>query len=175
MALEGRKQAVSIRLSAADVRNLRRLSRRLGVRNSDVIRYAIKTTLSRLGALCEGDLRGRDLVPVLLDSGADLVRYLDLDVGSLEAIVNEGASPELQVDRADLHLLALDGTQQPYARLRLVRMGGTRTAEESPPAIEAMADGVPQGQSLRRYFFDKYVFDSRRTEVPQPRQSGGQS
>jgi ABC-type amino acid transport substrate-binding protein len=118
--MEGRKQAVSIRLSAADVRNLRKLSRRLGARNSDVIRYALKTTLARLAPLHEGDLKGRDLLPVLADTGADLMRYLDIEACELEALINEGAPPELQVHRSDIQLLAMTSLQQRYARFSLV-------------------------------------------------------
>jgi len=141
--MEGRKQAVSIRLSAADVRNLRKLSRRLGARNSDVIRYALKTTLSRLAPLYEGDLKGRDLFPVLTDSGADLMRYLDLEACELEALINEGAPPELQVHRADVQLLAMNSLQQSYARLSLVSNGGAHTHDfPSAAAAASSSSGV---------------------------------
>lgn len=156
MAVEGRKQAVSIRLNAADLRNLRKLSRRLGVRNSDVIRYAIKSVLARLVPLTDSDMKGRELVPVLLDSCAELMRYLDLDASSLQTIVNEGAPPELQVDYADVQLLAMDSLQQSVVRLRLVRVGG---------ATNGASDG-----SVRRYMYDKYVNEQN----PEPVHSGGQ-
>lgn len=143
MAVEGRKQAVSIRLNAADLRNLRKLSRRLGVRNSDVIRYAIKSVLARLLPLIDSDMKGKELVPVLLESCAELMRYLDLDASTLQAIVNEGAPPELQVDHADVQLLAMDSLQQSVVRLRLVRIGNT-------------TNGTSDG-SVRRHMYDKYV------------------
>lgn len=170
MAVEGRKQAISIRLNAADLRNLRKLSRRLRVRNSDIIRYAIKTALARLTPLCAADVTGRDLVPVLLDSGADLMRYLDLDEGALEAIVNEGAPLGMQVDRADVQLLAMDGQRSSYARLRLVRNG---LRDTPAPAADALAEDTGTHQSLRKYFFDKYVYEQEPTAAI-PRQSGGQ-
>ena len=43
---EGQKQAVSLRLGAAEIRKIKRLAKRLGVRDSDVIRYALKVQLS---------------------------------------------------------------------------------------------------------------------------------
>ncbi len=153
VALEGRKQAVSIRLNAADVRNLRKLSRRLGVRNSDVIRFAIKGALARLSPLCDSEVKGRGLVPVLVDAGADLMRYLDLDVANLETLVNEGATPDQQVERSDVQLLAMSSLPSGYARLRLVRLGAVRGTE----AVDAI-DDEQLNQSLRKYFFDKYVY-----------------
>ncbi len=134
--MEGRKQAISIRLSGADMRNLRKLSRRLGARNSDVIRYALKTTLERLAPLHEGDLKGRDLFPVLKDAGADLMRYLDLDASEMEALINEGAPPELHVHRADVQLLAMNSLQQRFARLSLV--SSNSTTHEIPDAAAAV-------------------------------------
>ena len=47
--VEGRKQAVSIRMNATDVRKVKKLASRLGVRDSDVIRFAVKNMLARLG------------------------------------------------------------------------------------------------------------------------------
>jgi DNA-binding MltR family transcriptional regulator len=85
-AADGRKQAVSIRLNATDLRNVKKLAKRLHVRYSDIIRYAVKTSLAKLGPLLDGDVRGRSLVPVLVETGTDLVRYLDLDAAQLEAI-----------------------------------------------------------------------------------------
>ena len=49
--MDSRKQAVSIRMSAADIRSVKRLAERLGVRDSDVIRFAVKVMLGRLAPL----------------------------------------------------------------------------------------------------------------------------
>ena len=56
--MEGRKQAVSLRLSSADLRNVRKLAKRLGVRTSDVIRYALKSCIARLEPLLESEVTG---------------------------------------------------------------------------------------------------------------------
>ncbi len=168
--MEGRKQAVSIRLNAADVRNLRKLSRRLGVRNSDVIRFAIKGALARLAPLCDTEVKGRNLVPVLVDAGADLMRYLDLDVAHLETIINEGTAPEQQVERSDVQLLAMSSLPSGYARLRLVRMGAGRA--DGTGAADAAAGEAQLDQSLRKYFYDKYVYAASGTDtVPAGAQS----
>lgn len=170
--MEGRKQAVSIRLNAADVRNLRKLSRRLGVRNSDVIRFAIKHALSRLSPLCDGEVKGRGLVPVLVEAGADLMRYLDLDVAALESIINEGAAPEQQVDHSDVQLLAMSSLPAGYARLRLVRIGGVRAPDGINATAEAVAEEGQLNQSLRKYFYDKYVYAAGSPDTTAPKQSG---
>jgi hypothetical protein len=169
VAIEGRKQAVSIRLNAADVRNLRKLSRRLGVRNSDVIRFAIKNALTRLAPLCDSEVKGRALVPVLVDAGADLMRYLDLDIAELESIINEGTPPEQQVDRADVQLLSVSSPPPGYARLRLVRISGTRA--DGLGASDGIAEEHQLGQSVRKYFYDKYVYAS--DADASPKLSGG--
>jgi hypothetical protein len=57
--VESRKQAVSIRMNAADVRKVKKLATRLGVRDSDVIRFAVKNMLARLGPLYDGVVHGR--------------------------------------------------------------------------------------------------------------------
>ena len=67
--MDSRKQAVSIRMSSGDIRNVKKLAKRLGVRDSDVIRLAVKAMLARLGPLNDSSLRGRSLVPVFVESG----------------------------------------------------------------------------------------------------------
>ena len=56
--VEQRKQAVSIRLGDSDIRNIKRIAKRLGVRDSDIIRFAIKSTLGRIAPLCDQGIRG---------------------------------------------------------------------------------------------------------------------
>ena len=40
--VDSRKQAISIRMNGADVRKVKKLAQRLAVRDSDVIRFAVK-------------------------------------------------------------------------------------------------------------------------------------
>ena len=46
--MANRKKAVSIRMSPGDIRDVKRLADRLQVRESDVIRFAVKSALMRL-------------------------------------------------------------------------------------------------------------------------------
>jgi hypothetical protein len=149
--IESRKQAVSIRMNAGDVRKVKRLAQRLGVRDSDVIRFAVKGMLARLGPLHDSEVRGRNLVPVFVESGVELLRFFELDAARLEVIINDGVELGRRVDRDDVALLALTGVQEPYAALRLSELnqgegGWQQTGELS--------------SSLRQYLYDKYVYRS---------------
>ncbi len=143
--VDQRKQAVSIRLGESDIRNIKRIAQRLGVRDSDIIRFAIKSTLSRIAPLCDPAIRGRNLVPVLVESGDELIRYFELDTFRLESIINGQAEESRQVDRDDIALLAMSGLREEYLLMRL-KDG------------EADGDGAGASLSLRRYLYDKYVY-----------------
>jgi len=147
--VEGRKQAVSIRMNAADVRKVKRVAVRLGVRDSDVIRFAVKTMLAKLGPLYDPEVHGRNLVPVFVESGAELLRFFDIDATKLETIINNGVQADRRVDRDDIALLALTGAQEPYAALKLSELEQTERPRRS--AAELL-------DSLRQYLYAKYVY-----------------
>ena len=155
--MEGRKQAVSIRLSAADLRNVKKLSRRLGVRYSDVIRFAVKTTLARLGPLFDAETKGRNLVPVFVEAGNEMVRYLDLDATRMESIINDGADATTRVDYGDIQLLAMSAMQRSYAKLRLTSINGQPVTGE----MGNLGEDAPLDHTLRHYFYQKYGFEPR--------------
>jgi hypothetical protein len=144
--VEQRKQAVSIRLGESDIRNIKRIARRLGVRDSDIIRFAIKSTLSRIAPLCDPGIKGRNLVPVLVESGDEMIRYFELDAFRLEGIINEQVEEGSQVERDDIALLAMSGLREEYL---VMRFKGAAGAGNGP---------APQPRSLRRYLYDKYVY-----------------
>jgi len=147
--VESRKQAVSIRMNAADVRKVKKLATRLGVRDSDVIRFAVKNMLARLGPLYDGEVHGRNLVPVFVESGAELLRFFDIDATRLEAIINNGVEVERRVDRDDIALLALTGTQEPYAALKLSELDRSERRRQTSAELS---------ESLRQYLYAKYVY-----------------
>jgi hypothetical protein len=143
--VDQRKQAVSIRLGEGDVRNIKRMAQRLGVRDSDIIRFAVKSMLSRIAPLCDDAIRGRNLVPVLVESGDELIRYFELDAYRLDSIINEHAGASTRVDRDDIALLAMSGLREQYLVMRM--QDGTAMPQEPAP-----------GRSLRNYLYDKYVY-----------------
>jgi hypothetical protein len=153
MVVDQRKQAVSIRLGTSDVRNIKRIAKRLGVRDSDIIRFAIKSSLARISPLCDESIRGRSLVPVLVESGDELIRYFELDSFRLETIINDQAEADQQVDRYDIALLAMSGLREEYLAMRIKEGDGATDVQQVP------------ARSMRGYLYDKYVYrgiESRR-------------
>jgi len=144
--VEQRKQAVSIRLGESDIRNIKRIAKRLGVRDSDVIRFGIKSALNRIAPLSDPGIRGRNLVPVLVESGDELIRYFELDAFRLDTIINENAESGRQVDYDDIALLAMSGLREEYLVMRL-----SDGSDGSP-------EPSPRSRSLRGYLYDKYVY-----------------
>lgn len=156
----GRKKAVSLRLNVSDIRRIKRIAQRLGVRDSDVIRYALKNLLLKLSPLSDTAVRGRGLVPLFLEGGAELVHHFDLDAQRLSAIINEGAESEDTVCIEDLHLIAMTGGSFDAAAWRLSRTPQPEVREgRGDPA-----DGEPRGHPMRRYLYDKYLY----REPPDP-------
>jgi hypothetical protein len=165
--MDSRKQAVSIRMSAADIRSVKRLAERLGVRDSDVIRFAVKVMLGRLAPLHDLGVRGKSLVPVFVESGTDIFRHFELDALRLDSIINQGADADARVDSDDIQLIAMSGIQQSYARLRLSSIGHGQNPSHSKnngnghdKAGRAGKSGEEDelGNSLRKYLYEKYVY-----------------
>jgi hypothetical protein len=178
--MQGRKKAVSLRLSTADLKKIRCVAERLGVRDSDVIRFAIKQTLCHMSPLTDVAQHGRALVPLFLEPSADLVRRFELDAEKLDVIINTGVTePAERVSSDDLHLLAMVGAAsssvlQPAAPppARIAAPGqahgnghanghahgnGNGNGHASPPA-----DAPPErrGSPMRRYLYEKYLYRS---------------
>lgn len=145
---ERRKQAVSIRMSAGDVRKIKKLAARLGVHDSDVVRFAVKSMLARLEPLHDPEARGRSVLPVFVESGDELVRFFELDALRLDIIINEGVETARRVDRDDVMLIAMHATQQPYAAMKLSEIVGVDRSRNGD------AEAV---YSLRRYLYEKYA------------------
>ena len=131
---DSRKQAVSIRMSLSDIRHIKLLAKRLGARESDVLRFAIKTMLERLSPLQDPKAGGRSLVPVFMESGAELMRHFELDASSLSGIINEGVEDDRRVEPDDIRLIAQSGNRR------------------SPLLSEAET----REKSLQRYLYEKY-------------------
>jgi hypothetical protein len=173
---DSRKQAVSIRMSRGDVRNIKRLAERLGARDSDVIRFAIKLMLAQLAPLQDPTVGGRGLVPVFLESGPELMRHFELDASRLVSIINDGVEADRQVDPQDVQLIAMSALERSYIKLRssVSRRGGPHEGGNGNGnghdngAGQAHGNGHGNGeagspeQSLRQYLYEKYLY----TRIP---------
>jgi len=136
-------------MNGTDVKKVKKLASRLGVRDSDVIRFAVKNMLARLGPLYDPEAHGRNLVPVFVESGAELLRFFDIDASKLESIINNGVEDERRVERDDIALLALTSSQEPYAALKL---------SELDRSEHRLGNRAELSDSLRQYLYAKYVY-----------------
>jgi hypothetical protein len=156
-------------MNTADIRKVKKLAGRLGTRDSDIIRFAVKTMLAKLAPLYDGDVRGRNLVPVFVESGTELVRFFELDVSRLESIINEGTDTARSVARDDIALIAMRGGAEPYAALKLNELFPGEP--NAPAGSEASLD------LLRHYLYDKYVYrqgpGANRTDELRGKHNGG--
>ena len=107
---EGRKRAISMRVSVADLRKIKCIAQRLSVRESDVLRFAVKTTLTRLSLLSDPAIRGRSLLPLFIDPTKELAAHFDLDASKLDELINGGVDDDIKrVPLDDLHGIAMNG------------------------------------------------------------------
>ena len=141
------KQNVSVRLSESDIKKIKGISERLGVKDSELFRYIIKDSLARLLPFQQGGINGVDLIPALLTNGKDLTQHLDIDTERLNVIVNEGVvSEDKLVQKEDLDLLTLMGKEicHDYLTLKLAERGGGKIKDKN---LE---------ESLKEYLYRKY-------------------
>jgi hypothetical protein len=146
--VSNKKQNVSVRLSESDIKKIKGISERLGVKDSELFRYIIKNSLARLLPFQQGGMNGVDLIPALLDSGKDLTQHLDIDADRLARIVNEGVKDEAkQVEKEDLDFVTLLGNDvcHDYLTFKLTQSKGSKLTDKD---IDA---------SLKQYLYGKYL------------------
>lgn len=123
--MNNKKQCVSVRLKPSDIEKVEKIARRLGVRNSDIMRYAIKTALTRLINFQNPTCLGKRLIPTLIQNANELNRHLDIDSDRLDNILNDGIhTPEERISRDDIELLALCGLPAHQIQPRLESIVG---------------------------------------------------
>jgi hypothetical protein len=147
-----RKQAVSVRMNRSDIRYIKQLADRLEVRESDVIRFAIKIMLEQLSPLQDPKATGRSLLPVFMGLGVELMRHFELDAGQLAAIINDGVEDARRVEPDDIQLIAMTGTQRSYAHS--VRAPAHHDGGQGQGENETLE------KTLRRYFYEKYLHNA---------------
>jgi hypothetical protein len=139
------KRLVSVRLNNTDFARLKHIAQRLRVRDSDVIRFAVKSVLTKLAPLHDVNLRGADLLPAFVELGSELSDYFEFDAAQLEEIVNDGvANQAKRVSAEDVALLAMLSLPEHYLYMKL------REVCQLP--VESM--GITA--TLREYLYDKY-------------------
>ena len=148
--MENRKQGVSIRVSTQDVEKIKQIARRLSVRDSDVIRYAIKSMLNRLSPLDMPGKYGKEILPVFIECGAELAHAFELDAVKLDRIINgKLETPDQAVSRRDIELLTLSGTADGYLRMRIREV------------VHQNVDSKDVVEMLQQYLYEKYLMDAQ--------------
>ena len=149
---EDKKQNVSVRLNSTDITKIKDIAKRLHVRESDVIRFAIKATLVKLMPLHDESVNGSDLIPAFIECGAELTNYFELDANRLEDILNCGVTdPVKKVDCADIELLAMAGIKENYIYLKLKELASRQSSPMGPSAL------------LKQHLYEKYIQESLKT------------
>lgn len=148
---ESKKPLVSFRLPHADLERLGALAKRLRVRESEIIRFALRLTFAKLARLLDENARGRDLIPVFLECGPELTSHFDLDPRTLDAIINGALDdPQKKVDGEDIELIStlhLPGRHP-------------RAAPKSLSRQEIGRHGF--SGALQHYLYEKYIAPGNR-------------
>lgn len=144
---ESKKYLFSLRLSATDIERIKALAKRLRVRELEIIRFALRLTLTKLAPLHHRQARGRDLIPVFLEFGPELMHYFHMDSQSLEAIINADLEDAREkVDGQDIELLATAQAMPAYHFYSKFK---------GLPRLET--DRLDLSGALQQYLYQKYI------------------
>lgn len=144
--MQTKRKNISVRMSSWEQKRVREIAERLGVKESDMIRYSISNTLGKLMPFHDRSYKGASLMPAVLDSAEELLRYFHLDAEQLNKIINEGVEdPQKRVAEEDLEMLVLGHFNEQYIQQRLAEL------------CEGPVDGQQIHQALRDYLVRKYI------------------
>lgn len=144
--MDNRKQVVSVRLKTADLAKVKEIAQRVRVRESDVYRFALRSTLDRLAPIYDPDMRGNELLPIFIDLCLELASYFELDTDRLDALINgDLGDGERRLEKDDIRLLSMLGTSEQYAYVKF--------CELSKKPVETA--GLPS--LVRDYLREKYT------------------
>jgi hypothetical protein len=140
-----RKKIISMRIDTADLDKLKEIAKRLRVRDSTFLRFAIKSALTKLEPLHDPTVSGKYLIPMMMDTGSDLVQHFDIDNTRLETIINyQLRDKEHMVDSEDIALLAMGKLCDSYHYMKLRELSDLPV---DPHALD---------ESFREYLLNKY-------------------
>jgi len=150
------KKIVSMRISENDHLKIKRIAKRLEAKDSDVIRFAIKTTLSKLSPLDRKDRVGSDVLAAFIEIGKELANFFDLDADKLENIINNGsASLNNQVEYRDIELIAMSALPEHFLQRKIQDMVDAKSLEFG---VRSDIENV-----LREYLYKKYLCSTQST------------
>ncbi|MHB8534724.1 MAG: hypothetical protein ACYDBW_04685 [Sulfuricaulis sp.] len=151
---ENKHPRVSVRLCRSDLERIEKIAGRLHVRESEIVRFALRLAFTKLAPLLDLNARGQELIPIFLECGPELTRHFDLDPRTLDAIINDGLeTTEKRVDYEDLELIATLHMPVYHPRTRV----------GAPPKQEAAQLGY--SGALQHYLYQKYIEPENRHAV----------
>lgn len=150
---------MSVRLSASDIKRVTEIAARLGVKKSDLVRFFVKNMLAKVMPLHDGNIRGVDLLPTVLDHGVELIRYFDLDTEDLEEILNcNEEREEKRISKEDIDLIVMSSISEDYAHLRLSELVNDGNKDKS---VGEFLKGLLGKKYLPEYERKDYLADPK--------------
>lgn len=147
--MQTKRKNISVRMSAWEQKRVREIAERLGVKESDMIRYSINNTLGKLMPFHDRSYKGASLMPAVLDSAEDLLRYFHLDAEQLNRIINDGVDdPQKRVAEEDLEMIVLGHFNEHYIQQKLMELCD----------VPVEVNGVQR--ALREYLIRKYILST---------------
>lgn len=141
-----KKRNISVRLSESDIKKIKDIADRFGIKESELFRYGVKCMLTKLMPFNDPELRGADLIPAWLESGQELLSYFYIDADQLENIFNNNiGSLDKKIDRSDLDLMVLSNLNERFVIKRLSEICGVTLEQSDVKNV------------LKKYLHDKYI------------------
>ena len=147
-----------MRVCPSDLEKLNAIARRLRVRESEILRFALRLAFSKLSPLHDDTAHGLDLIPVFLKCGPELMYHFDMDARTLDTIMNgEVDDPREKVTMEDIELLAASH-EMPNHHLH-ARLNGM-------PRVQA--GHLDLSGALQQYLYNKYIGPKTDMANPNP-------
>jgi hypothetical protein len=144
--MEHNMKNISVRLSCVDIQRVKGLSQRLGIRESDLFRFSVKSILEKLVLLNDKNVKGADMIPVWLECGDFLMDHFDFDIAKLDEIFNLDISePTQRIDMEDIELMAMSKLNPIYMIKKLSSL------------CKKQIDPNHANEVFRDYLYSKYI------------------
>jgi hypothetical protein len=148
--MEHNMKNISVRLNFVDIKRIKDLSNRLGVRESDLFRFSVKNILEKLVLLNDKNVKGADLIPIWLECGDFLMENFELDSAKLNAMFNADViQPEQRIDPEDIELMAMSKLNPIYTIKKLTAL------------CKRPVDPNSVNDTFREYLYNKYIIGTR--------------
>ncbi len=135
-----------MRISESDHLKIKRIASRLGVRDSDMYRYAIKTILTKLSPLDHKNRSGSEVLPAFIECGKELSSFFNLDAERLNSIINNGnENSAINVELHDIELIAMSALPDHFLQRKIQDL------------IETIPSNPSTDDVLSEYLYEKYL------------------